>query len=91
MSKIKNPLLNRIKEVAIERFADSERYKFRFKINSAIPNHFHFISFDTTEGYWTCSCNKYAHHGQCHHLTMINLKGRAYGRQSLNSYIKGIA
>lgn len=86
-----NALLTRIRSTAVQLFPDSDRYKVRFTVRSASSNQLYMVSFDNAPGaqYWTCSCRGNIRHGQCKHLTAVGLKGRAYGRQSLESYIKG--
>jgi len=86
-----NTLLARIRSTAVETLPDSDRYKIRFKVPSSSSNRLHLVSFDNAPGaqYWTCSCRGNIRHGQCHHLTELGLKGRAFGRQSLDNYVKG--
>jgi hypothetical protein len=86
-----NALMTRIRSTAVELLPDSDRYKVRFKVRSASSNQLYLISYDNAPGaqYWTCSCRGNIRHGQCKHLTAAGLKGRAYGRQSLESYVKG--
>lgn len=83
--------LAKIKSTAVELLPDSDRYKVRFKVRSESSNNLYLISFDNAPGaqYWTCSCRGNIRHGQCKHLTAAGLKGRAFGRQSLESYISG--
>jgi hypothetical protein len=83
--------LAKIKATAVELLPDSDRYKVRFKVRSESSNNLYLISFDNAPGaqYWTCSCRGNIRHGQCKHLTTAGLKGRAFGRQSLESYVKG--
>jgi hypothetical protein len=83
--------LAKIKATAVELLPDSDRYKVRFKVRSESSNNLYLISYDNAPGaqYWTCSCRGNIRHGQCKHLTAAGLKGRAYGRQSLASYIGG--
>mgnify|MGYP007040086188 CR=1 FL=1 len=83
--------LAQIKRNAVELLPDSDRYKVRFKVRSSSSNQLYLISYDNAPGaqYWTCSCRGNIRHGQCKHLTACGLKGRAYGRQSLESYVKG--
>jgi hypothetical protein len=83
--------LAKIKANAVELLPDSDRYKVRFKVQSESSNNLYLVSYDNAPGaqYWTCSCRGNIRHGQCKHLTAAGLKGRAHGRQSLESYIKG--
>jgi len=83
--------LQTIKSTAVEVLPDSGRYKVRFKVRSESSNQLYLISYDNAPGaqYWTCSCRGNIRHGQCKHLSAAGLKGRAFGRTSLNSYIKG--
>jgi len=86
-----NTFLAKIKSTAVELLPDSDRYKVRFKVRSESSSNLYLISFDNAPGaqYWTCSCRGNIRHGQCKHLTAAGLKGRAFGRQSLESYIGG--
>jgi hypothetical protein len=79
-----------ISKNAVEILPDSDRFKVRFKVRSASSNRLYLISYDNAPGaqYWTCSCRGNISHGHCKHLTACGLKGRKYGRQSLESYIK---
>lgn len=83
--------LARIQANAVEVLPDSDRYKVRFKVRSASSNQLYMVSFDNAPGaqYWTCSCRGNIRHGQCKHLTAAGLRGRQFGRQSLESYIPG--
>lgn len=84
-----NALMANIRRTAVELLPDSDRYKVRFKVRSASSNSLYMISYDNAPGaqYWTCSCRGNIRHGQCKHLTAAGLKGRKFGRQSLESYI----
>jgi hypothetical protein len=84
-----NALISRIKQTAVECLPDSDRYKVRFKVPSSSSNQLYLVSFDNAPSaqYWTCSCRGNIRHGQCKHLTAMGLKGRKFGRQSLESYI----
>ena len=86
-----NALMVQIKENAVEVLPDSDRYKVRFKVRSGSSNRLYLVSYDNAPGaqYWTCSCRGNIRHGQCKHLTAAGLKGRKFGRQSLNSYFGG--
>lgn len=83
--------LANVKRQAVELLPDSDRYKVRFKVRSGSSNRLHLVSYDNAPGaqYWTCSCMGNIRHGQCKHLTAAGLKGRKFGRQSLESYING--
>ncbi|MDD5649443.1 MAG: hypothetical protein PHF86_03350 [Candidatus Nanoarchaeia archaeon] len=69
---------------AVEVLPDSDRYKYRFKVRSASSNRLYLISYDNAAGYWTCSCRGNIRHGSCKHLEAAGLKGRKYGRTTLN-------
>jgi hypothetical protein len=86
-------LMANIRRNAVELLPDSDRYKVRFKVRSASSNSLYMISYDNAPGaqYWTCSCRGNIRHGQCKHLTAAGLKGRKFGRQSLESYIGTVA
>lgn len=82
-------LLAKIKATAVEVLPDSDRYKVRFKVRSSSSNQLYMISYDNAPGaqHWTCSCRGNIRHGHCHHLDSMGLNGRAYGKQSLESYL----
>lgn len=67
-----------IKQHAVERLPDSDRYKMRFKVRSSSSNKLHLVSWDAAPGakYWVCSCLGCISHGDCKHLKSIGLWGR---------------
>ena len=75
---------NAISNSAVETLPDSDRYKCRFKVKSASSNQLYLISYDTSAGWWTCSCRGNIRHGSCKHLEAAGLKGRKYGRTTLS-------
>ena len=87
-----NRLMARIQSTALQVLPDTDRYKVRFDVPSSSSNRVHRISYDNASGaqYWTCSCRGNIRWGSCRHLEALGLKGRKFGRQSLESYIPGI-
>lgn len=73
-----------IPKQAVEVLPDSDRFKCRFKVRSSSSNNLYLVSYDTAAGYWTCSCRGNIRHGSCKHLEAAGLKGRKYGKSTLN-------
>jgi hypothetical protein len=80
----------RITQNAVEVLPDTERYKCRFKIRSASSNKLYLVSYDAAPnaGYWTCSCRGNIAHGNCKHLSSIGLRGRKFGKITLEESIQ---
>jgi len=72
---------------AVEVLPDSDRFKCRFKVRSQSSNQLHLISYDISAGWWTCSCRGNIRHGSCKHLEAAGLKGRKYGKTSIDEVI----